>query len=53
MADKKLEKKKPPMGAAGKSQEKDAGSARPAQKPAKKPKDKSIPIDKLNASNDE
>jgi hypothetical protein len=52
MADKKLEKKEGQAGAA-KQTPKDAGNARPVQKSATKPKDKSIPVDKLNASNDE
>jgi hypothetical protein len=52
MADKKLEKKERPADAA-KQAPKGAGSARPVSKPARKAKDKSIPIDKLNASNDE
>jgi hypothetical protein len=52
MADKKLEKKEGQAGDA-KQAPKGAGNARPGQKPAKAPKDKSIPVDKLNASNDE
>jgi hypothetical protein len=52
MADKKLEKKGTTAGAA-KQQPSGSGTARPAQKPATKPKDKSIPVEKLNASNDE
>jgi hypothetical protein len=50
MADKKLEKK---TAVPGKQQAKPAGNARPDKKPAKKPRDKAIPIEKLNASNDE
>jgi hypothetical protein len=50
MADKKLEKK---TATEGKQQAKPTGNARPAEKPAKKPRDKAIPVEKLNASNDE
>ncbi|MEJ0013988.1 MAG: hypothetical protein WDM94_15540 [Bauldia sp.] len=50
MADKKLEKKD--AGAAAKQQPKPQGSNRDP-KPAKKGEAKAIPVDKLNASNDE
>jgi hypothetical protein len=50
MADKKLDKK---TTVPAKQQAKPAGNARPVEKPAKKPRDKALPIEKLNASNDE